>query len=244
MKNDEITTFLVNDQEDSNGFSMSWDAIKKNADKWIGVKGILFESCDLTGCKYDHSEGKNLDEALALSDLHEVTKITSVKLDESTKSAFAVQQVTSSDFASKICNGEIEFVSQSIWLDEKPENPDKIHVTSSDKFQPVHIAYISDPAYGKNTAKVTEKDQMCNVFNIGSSNKNMDNETKKEEKQTMSSDDMIKEMHGAIMSMAKSMQKSTEEKPKEKTESSKKPSYSFNWPEQKQESNLLCDLVR
>ena len=80
----------------------------------------------------------------------------------------------------------------------------------------------------------------------------MDEDGKKpEERQEMSSDDMIKEIHSMLKSMVeeKKVESVTEEEEKKKVESSAKrptPKYSFNWPQtqpRQKESKLLCDLV-
>ena len=253
----EITSFLLNDKPDSNGFSMEWGAIVENASSWIGKPGILFTVCDANKCWNDHTGGRSLQEAEELSEAHEVTEIVDVQLDESTHTAYAVQRVTSSDFLSKVCSGEVSYVSQSVWLDEPPENPRRIHVKSGDGYTPVHLAYVSDPAYGPD-ARITDKSACNNPFIVSSALRTMDDEKtsekKPEEKQAMSMEEMATmiqsmaaeqhETHEWVKSMMDHKAESMDKPDESKKVDSSKPRYNFLWPgEQKPESKLLCDLV-
>lgn len=273
MKNphdNKITTFLVNDKKDANGFQIDWDAIKQNAQKWIGVSGILYRKCDMAGCRNDHTAGGNLSEALELSEDVQVTEIIDVTLDESTHTAYAIQNVTSAKFHDMICKNEIQYVSQSIWLEQEPADPDNIHVTIHDNFTPVHLAFVDDPAYGS-VAKVTEKPACNNILSLNSTKHGMgDSETPEKKEHQMSNDEMIKEIHSMLKSVIEEKEKPAPEKKEstdtehkedstkkekaestkkpaeeQKTDSSKKPHYSFNWPDQKPaESAMLSDLIQ
>ena len=241
-----IETFLLNDEVDSNGFSMSWDAIKRGARKWIGTPGILYEKCDDQGCKFEHTGGRDLAEAQQLSQQHKVSEIVDVRIDEKTHTLFAIQNITSSEFAEKICSSEIQYVSQSIWLDTAPSNPDRVHVTSTN-YTPVHLAHITEPAFDEDVARITVKPSCGNTKKSSVQSSNMEPEPE----QQMSTDDMVKEMYGMMKSMAEPKEAPKEEpkeepvkEPEQKQESSKKSKYSFGWPkDSKQESNLLEDLV-
>ena len=255
MKSDEFETFLLNDQTDANGFSMSWGAIKSGASKWIGIPGILNEKCNDVECKFEHTGGVNLDNARHLSEDHKVSEITDIRLDEKTHTLFAIHQIKSADFLEKICNDEIQYVSQSIWLDAAPTDLGNVTVSNT-AYTPIHLAFVSDPAFEKNKAKITEKPCCKNIKNLGQSSSIMEN---KETEQHMSSDEMIQEIHSIIKAMVtpktetpKTETPKTEtpvpekkEEPKEKTQSSKKPRFNFNWPKSNsKESNLLEDLIR
>ena len=140
-------TFILNDEIDANGFSMTWDAIKAGAKKWIGKPGILYEKCDFENqCKFEHTEGRNLQEAQQLSSDHKVTTIVDVRIEEATHTLFGKHQITSSEFKEQVCNEIVEFVSQSIWLDSPPLDPNKVHVNNTD-YTPVHVGFITETSF-------------------------------------------------------------------------------------------------
>jgi len=243
-----ITTFLLDDQPDDNGFWMDWDAIKAGAHKWIGVKGILFRLCDELGCRHDHTGGRNLPEALHLSEEAAVTEIVDVHLDEATHTAYAEQLVLSSEFARKMCSGEVQFVSQSIWLDVPQDDP--VHVTVNDGYTPVHLGYVDDPAYGRDKARITDKGTTCNVYSKAGRLSVMDDPKEDPQKeQKMSMEDEVHQMHESMARMEQMLKSMVEQKepvqePEKKQESSsRRPSYNFSWPTEKKESTMLCDLV-
>jgi hypothetical protein len=151
-----IKTFAFNDQRNKNGWRVTWDSIKAYIATFEENQrpGIEFVKCDGTICDLDHTDGATFAQSLKVQEPFRVTTIVGHTLDETTHTAYFIHKLHDESFLPKIQNGEVKFVSPSIWprpggyaiLGKMPNGLPMIDVYEWDG---VHDAFLTkDPAFG------------------------------------------------------------------------------------------------
>ena len=165
-----IKSFLISDRLNANRWRVTWDAIRQDFEDFLGKPGLFWINPEN---KPDHPPSKSaLQETLQSQEQFRVADIIDVGLDESTKKAWQVSEITDDKIIDKIKKGEIHFISPAVW----PKSIDDVEIKiSSDgrhehilhRFNAMHYAFVSEPAFGKGDAFIkgtcTGEGELCNT---------------------------------------------------------------------------------
>ena len=69
-------TFLISEKMNSQGWRIPKEILIATKDQWLNVPGILYKPC--TTCKYEHTAGADLQDAIQKSRDNAVTRIVDV----------------------------------------------------------------------------------------------------------------------------------------------------------------------
>ena len=147
-----VKTFLVDETRNKNGWRASWASIKKNVKTFHKRPGIEYYKCTVHGCNMDHTEGDTLKEAVHAQEPHRVSTIMDTVLDEPTHTAYAIHKIHNEDFAKKIEQGVVKYLSPSIWPNKEKttmalSDDDEWHIDTTD-WTGLHDAWVDNPAFG------------------------------------------------------------------------------------------------
>jgi len=160
-----IKGFILNEKRNKNGWQVDWDVIKKYAADWINHPGIYY----VTGGEPDHTDGETYRDNMRNQEDYRVVNIVSVTPDETTHTLKYVGEILDDDFAKDYDAGLINMTSPGIWPEEMEtvgtmENGrPKLDVK---KYRALHVAYINDPAYGRDAFTIATCDgdgEMCKI---------------------------------------------------------------------------------
>lgn len=157
-----IKTFALNDKRNKNGWRVTWASIKKNIATFLddgGRPGIEYVKCEGTSCDLDHTDASTFELSLQVQEPYRVTTLIDFQLDEANHTAYFIHKVHDDAFFERVKNGEIKYVSPSIWpksggyaiLGTMPNGLPMIDVY---EWKGVHDAFVNNPAFGDD-AKVT-----------------------------------------------------------------------------------------
>ena len=84
-----LKIWLIDDKNNSNNWSVSWDSIKRNVNSFIDKPIIYYKVCDASNnCDLQHIEdGDSYLESLASQQPYEVGTIKEIILDETNKNS-------------------------------------------------------------------------------------------------------------------------------------------------------------
>ena len=157
-----LLTFLIDDTVNTRRWAASWDSIKKLAKTFHGMPGLAYTRCGYSGCKLDHPpalEGETFQQAAHKQKPYRVTTILDTILDEETHTAYAIHRVDDPDFAQRVRNGEIKFLSPGVYRTEGDLKKDQIRTkrtingisgiwVETTDWKGLHDAFVSRGAYG------------------------------------------------------------------------------------------------
>lgn len=159
QKGQFLRVFAINDKRNKNGWKALWRGTRKNLHTFKGKPGIEFMKCDDDGCDLDHTEAQTKEMSLEVQEPFRVTTTIDFAFDESTHTAYFIDQVNDPEFFERVKKGEIKYVSPSIW----PETGGFEIVGEMDNGSPMidvwdwsglHHAFVTKPAFG-DEAKIT-----------------------------------------------------------------------------------------
>ena len=194
----QIEAFLLNTKLNDQGWRIDMEGLERTARNWIGTPGILHAGCMDGQCGYVHSRGRNLKDAITVSQREAVTRISDVYWDG--PDLMAVHDVIREDALPVLCDPQIYATSASVWLDD-PSRTDPIG-----SYTPVHVAFLSvNGAYGE-AAEDIRRGETCNnaqIYSSGMAEESTSEEQKPEEgePQKMSMEDEIHEIHAMLKDM-------------------------------------------
>ena len=220
-------TFLISEKMNSQGWRIPKEILIATKDQWLNVPGILYKPC--SRCKYSHTAGADLEDAIQKSRDNAVTRIVDVSWENG--ALYAQHEIIDPAFVEPLCD-DLYSVSPSVWNLTKEDNP----VVS---FVPVHLAFLNQAGAFGSDAEALQTDHICQACKINkqcTGKAGMDPEKKKEEEkpkeepQKFSMEDTMKSMHAMMTDMHK---KAMAEPEKKKEEEPKKDAAA---PEQKKAS--------
>lgn len=154
-----VKTFALNDKRNKNGWRVTWDSIKKYISDFIDKPGIEFTKCENSICDLDHTDAATYQKSLEVQEDFRKTNIIDYTLDENARTAYFIHEVLDPEFYAKLDNGEIKYVSPSIWpksgeytiLGKMPNGLPMLDVYG---WMALHDAFVNNPAFGDD-AKIT-----------------------------------------------------------------------------------------
>ena len=136
-----LKTFFIDDTVNANDWQATWEGLKMDAQELQGVPLVLQE--DLEHPKF--SVQKYFDRGT----------IFDYDIDEAAHKIVVYARITDPTIVDRIRDGELEFVSPAVI----PRGSESMHnengVDILDRTLPLHLAIVSNPAYGKDKAKMT-----------------------------------------------------------------------------------------
>ena len=160
-KEQYVKSFLISSKFNGNAWRATWDAIKRNAQDFVGKAGVAHVNCDTGTCELDHPTwSPTYEQTLQAHQSHKVSEIVKVELDEKTETAYAIHKVVDPEFGKLLQAGKVDTVSASIWTENEPvtyHGRDKFgrNIMEAHNFRPVHLAWVTEGAYGKEAEGVT-----------------------------------------------------------------------------------------
>ena len=162
QKQMHLLTFLMSPQWNKQGWKPTWESIVKNHRQFIGKPGIEYMDCNGGTCRRDHTDADTHEGSLQAQEPYRATTILDTFLDHRNKKAYALHRVDDERFAAKVRNGEIKYLSPSVWPDQhdgrsgmgfgRNDIDGKEHYgvwTETNKWKAQHLAFVDDPAYGE-----------------------------------------------------------------------------------------------
>ena len=162
-----LLTFLIAPQWNKVGWKPTWESIVKHHKDFIGKPGIEYSDCNSGTCKRDHVDEGAHEATMHSQEKYRATTILDTYLDHKNKKAYALHRVDDERFAAKVRNGEIKYLSPSVWPDKndgraglgfgKNDIDGKEHYgvwTETNKWKAQHLAFVDDPAYGKQASVI------------------------------------------------------------------------------------------
>ena len=148
-----LKTFLISDVRNKNQWRVSWNSIKQYAKSFVGFPGIAYEKCEMGSCDLDHTQGATYEGSLENQKEYIVSNIIDVVFDEVNHTAWAIHEVLDDEFWEEIRAGRIKYVSPAIWPSKEhvvviEPGEDGIPLVDCTKWQPLHLAFVHEPAYG------------------------------------------------------------------------------------------------
>ncbi len=152
-----IKGFLLNDKRNKNGWMVPWDIIKKYASDFVNHPGIYVEINGET----DHTGGSTYRENMANQEDYRVVNIVDVQADETTHTLNYVGEIIDQEFLELWEAGKINMTSPAIW----PIEMETVGATDSGRpelnvsdYRALHVAYIGEPAYGRDAFTISSCD--------------------------------------------------------------------------------------
>lgn len=136
-----LKTFFINDKVNLNDWQATWEGLKSDAEELPGVPLVLKE--DLEHPKF------------SVQEMYDRGTIFDYDIDEENRQIIVYVRITDPTVAERIKSGELQYVSPAVIpkSDEALRNVEGVEVL--DRTLPLHLAIVSDPAYGKDAAKMT-----------------------------------------------------------------------------------------
>ena len=143
--------FLLNDKLNQNNWRATWEAIKLDANTFIGMPTIL--TPDL-----DHVYSVTYEQALKKQEIFRNGTILDIVFNEGNHTADVITKVNHETWE-KINSHQIEYVSPALWPRtthdiDIVDHGNGIHEHVVHRFLGLHLAFVDDPAYNKLTAFV------------------------------------------------------------------------------------------
>jgi len=145
-----ISTFLINDDINFNGWMTTDDANRKREKDWIGKPGVRFWSKELN--RWDHPEYDSEQEALDGQEDYRVATILKLIYHAITNTYEQISEIHDDQVWQDILDKKIQYVSPSAWP-RKAVNGITNPLIVTD-YGPLHYAFVDDPAFGFKIATV------------------------------------------------------------------------------------------
>ena len=152
-----IKSFLINNKLNLNDWEVTEEANRLDGPDFKGMPGIEF----FNKGRRDHTVGNSYTQALHLQMPHEKAIIRKVLGTETGEKLTQISRVFDKEIIKKIRNHEIKFVSPAIFprsIDdvEVIQRPEGGHIHRVHRYLPLHYAFVDEPAYGTDDAKITD----------------------------------------------------------------------------------------
>jgi hypothetical protein len=152
-----IKGFLLNDKRNKNGWMVPWDVIKKYASDFVNHPGIYMN----LGGEPDHTGGGTYRENMANQEEYRVVNIIDVSADETTHTLHYTGEIIDREFLELWEAGKINMTSPAIW----PIEMETVGTTDNGRpelnvseYRALHVAYIDEPAYGRDAFTISTCD--------------------------------------------------------------------------------------
>ncbi len=152
-----IKSFLINNKLNLNDWEVTEEANRLDGPDFKGMPGIEF----FNKGRRDHTVGNSYTQALHLQMPHAKAIIRKVLGTETGEKLTQISRVFDKEIIKKIRNHEIKFVSPAIFprsIDdvEVIQRPEGGHIHRVHRYLPLHYAFVDEPAYGTDDAKITD----------------------------------------------------------------------------------------
>jgi len=152
-----IKSFLINNKLNLNDWEVTKEANRLDGPDFKGMPGIEF----FNKGRRDHTVGNSYTQALHLQMPHAKAIIRKVLGTETGEKLTQISRVFDKEIIKKLRNHEIKFVSPAIFprsIDdvEVIERPEGGHIHRVHRYLPLHYAFVDEPAYGTDDAKITD----------------------------------------------------------------------------------------
>jgi len=152
-----IKSFLINSKLNLNDWEVTEEANRLDGPDFKGMPGIEF----FNKGRRDHTVGNTYAQALHLQTPHAKAIIRKVLGTETGEKLTQISRVFDEEIIKKLRNHEIKFVSPAIFprsIDdvEVIERPEGGHIHRVHRYLPLHYAFVDEPAYGTDDAKITD----------------------------------------------------------------------------------------
>lgn len=152
-----IKSFLINSKLNLNDWEVTEEANRLDGPDFKGMPGIEF----FNKGRRDHTVGNTYTQALHLQMPHAKAIIRKVLGTETGEKLTQISRVFDEEIIKKLRNHEIKFVSPAIFprsIDDVEiiERPEGGHIHRVHRYLPLHYAFVDEPAYGTDDAKITD----------------------------------------------------------------------------------------
>ncbi len=152
-----IKSFLINNKLNLNDWEVTGEANRLDGPDFKGMPGIEF----FNKGRRDHTVGNSYTQALHLQMPHAKAIIRKVLGTETGEKLTQISRVFDKEIIKKLRNHEIKFVSPAIFprsIDdvEVIQRPEGGHIHRVKRYLPLHYAFVDEPAYGTDDAKITD----------------------------------------------------------------------------------------
>ncbi len=152
-----IKSFLINNKLNLNDWQVTEEANRLDGPEFKGMPGIEF----FNKGRRDHTVGNTYAQALQLQTPHAKAIIRKVLGTETGEKLTQISRVFDEEIIKKLRNHEIKFVSPAIFPRsihdvEIIERPEGGHIHRVHRYLPLHYAFVDEPAYGTDDAKITD----------------------------------------------------------------------------------------
>lgn len=136
-----LKTFFIDDTVNQNDWQATWEGLKEDADDLLGIPLVLQE--DLEHPKF------------SVQKMFDRGTIFDYDFDENNHKIIVYVRITDPAIITRIRDGELEYVSPAL-IPRGSEYMKKVEgIDILDRTLPLHLAIVSDPAYGKEKAKMS-----------------------------------------------------------------------------------------
>lgn len=136
-----IKTFYCNDLVNENDWQATWEGLKQDAEDLPGTPIVLKE--DLEHPKF------------SVQDMYDRGTIFDFDIDEANKQIIVYARITDLSIVERIKSGELQYVSPAL-IPRGSEYLKTVRgVDVLSRTLPIHLAIVSNPAYGKEKAKIS-----------------------------------------------------------------------------------------
>ena len=136
-----LKTFFIDDTVNENDWQATWEGLKEDADDLLGIPLVLQE--DLEHPKF------------SVQKMFDRGTIFDYDFDENNHKVIVYVRITDPTIITRIRDGELEYVSPAL-IPRGSEYMKKVDgIDILDRTLPLHLAIVSDPAYGKDKAKMS-----------------------------------------------------------------------------------------
>ncbi len=136
-----LKTFFIDDTVNVNDWQATWEGLKLDAEELPGVPLVLQE--DLEHPKF------------SVQDMYDRGTIFDYDIDEENHKIIVYVRITDLKIVERIISGELEFVSPAVIPRGSESLRNEGGVDILDRTLPLHLAIVSNPAYGKDKAKIS-----------------------------------------------------------------------------------------
>jgi len=152
-----IKSFLINNKLNLNDWEVTEEANRLDGPDFKGMPGIEF----FNKGRRDHTVGNSYTQALHLQMPHAKAIIRKVLGTETGEKLTQISRVFDKELIKKLRNHEIKFVSPAIFprsIDDVEiiQRPEGGHIHRVHRYLPLHYAFVDEPAYGTDDAKITD----------------------------------------------------------------------------------------
>ena len=152
-----IKSFLINNKLNLNDWEVTEKANRLDGPEFKGMPGIEF----FNKVRRDHTVGNTYTQALHLQMPHGKAIIRKVLGTETGEKLTQISRVFDEEIIKKLRNHEIKYVSPAIFprsIDdvEVIQRPEGGHIHRVHRYLPLHYAFVDEPAYGTDDAKITD----------------------------------------------------------------------------------------